>query len=222
MSFRRRRRKGRSWSGRRSVTAGGRIAEGMEADQAPGAGRPEADRPHAALEPGDLHRAVRPRPQAVRRDRRRRAPAATTPDASRSTWPRGAARTCEGEGFVMVELLFLPSVYAPCPTCHGSRYNAKTLEIKYRGKIIADVLGMTVDAAVGVLRRRAPSCIARSTCCAGRARLPATRPAGDRALRRRGPAHQARDRAAAHVSGATRSTFSTSRRPACTRPTWNG
>ena len=47
----------------------------------------------------------------------------------------------------MVELLFLPSVYAPCPVCHGARYNAKTLEIKYREKNIADVLGMTVDAA---------------------------------------------------------------------------
>jgi excinuclease ABC subunit A len=44
-------------------------------------------------------------------------------------------------------LLFLPSVYAPCPSCHGARYNAKTLEIKYRHKNIADVLGMTVDAA---------------------------------------------------------------------------
>ena len=58
--------------------------------------------------------------------------AATTPAASRSTSPRAAARHCEGEGFVMVELLFLPSVYAPCPTCHGARYNAKTLEITYR------------------------------------------------------------------------------------------
>jgi excinuclease ABC subunit A len=47
----------------------------------------------------------------------------------------------------MVELLFLPSVYAPCPTCHGARYNAKTLEIKYHEKNIAEVLGMTVDAA---------------------------------------------------------------------------
>src|SRR6185436_17205888 len=53
----------------------------------------------------------------------------------------------QGEGFVMVELLFLPSVYAPCPTCHGARYNAKTLEIKYQEKNIAEVLGMTVDAA---------------------------------------------------------------------------
>ncbi len=47
----------------------------------------------------------------------------------------------------MVELLFLPSVYAPCPLCHGTRYNAKTLEIRYREKTIADVLALTVDAA---------------------------------------------------------------------------
>ena len=47
----------------------------------------------------------------------------------------------------MVELLFLPSVYAPCPACHGSRYNAETLAIQYRGQNIADVLAMTVDAA---------------------------------------------------------------------------
>ncbi|MFN4281610.1 MAG: excinuclease ABC subunit UvrA [Alphaproteobacteria bacterium] len=58
---------------------------------------------------------------------------------------KGRCETCEGEGSVMVELLFLPSVYAPCPTCHGTRYNAKTLEIKYRDKNIADVLGMTVN-----------------------------------------------------------------------------
>ncbi|MBZ4394931.1 excinuclease ABC subunit UvrA [Myxococcus sp. AS-1-15] len=60
---------------------------------------------------------------------------------------KGRCETCEGEGFVSVELLFLPSLYAPCPTCHGARYNAKTLEIRYRGKNIAEVLGMTVDAA---------------------------------------------------------------------------
>ena len=60
---------------------------------------------------------------------------------------KGRCPKCKGEGFVCVELLFLPSVYAPCQTCHGTRYNAKTLEIQYRGKSIADVLGLTVDAA---------------------------------------------------------------------------
>src|SRR5207253_8474791 len=55
---------------------------------------------------------------------------------------KGRCEHCAGEGFVMVELLFLPSVYTPCPTCHGARYNAKTLEIRYRDKTIADVLAM--------------------------------------------------------------------------------
>ena len=47
---------------------------------------------------------------------------------------KGRCETCQGEGFVCVELLFLPSVYAPCPTCKGARYNAKTLEIKIRDR----------------------------------------------------------------------------------------
>jgi excinuclease ABC subunit A len=60
---------------------------------------------------------------------------------------KGRCETCAGEGFVCVELLFLPSVYSPCPACHGARFNAKTLEVLYRGKNIADVLSLTVDAA---------------------------------------------------------------------------
>jgi len=60
---------------------------------------------------------------------------------------KGRCETCEGEGFVFVELIFLPSVYAPCPTCHGARYNAKTLEIRYRDKNIAEVLRLTVEDA---------------------------------------------------------------------------
>ena len=63
---------------------------------------------------------------------------------------KGRCATCEGEGFVSVELLFMPSVYAPCPTCHGARYDAKTLEVTWQGKTIADVLGLTVDAACAV------------------------------------------------------------------------
>jgi excinuclease ABC subunit A len=60
---------------------------------------------------------------------------------------KGRCDTCEGEGFVSVELLFMPSVYAPCPTCHGARFNEATLKILWRGKSIADVLAMTVDEA---------------------------------------------------------------------------
>jgi excinuclease ABC subunit A len=59
----------------------------------------------------------------------------------------GRCRTCEGEGFVCVELLFMPSVYAPCPLCRGSRYEKSTLQVLYRGKSIADVLALSVDAA---------------------------------------------------------------------------
>jgi excinuclease ABC subunit A len=60
---------------------------------------------------------------------------------------KGRCETCEGEGFVSVELLFLPSVYAPCPTCHGARYNEQTLAVRWQGLSVADVLGLTVDAA---------------------------------------------------------------------------
>ena len=63
----------------------------------------------------------------------------------------GRCDTCKGEGFVSVELLFLPGTYAPCPTCHGARYNAETLEIDLRGKSIADVLSLSVDEAADFL-----------------------------------------------------------------------
>ena len=59
----------------------------------------------------------------------------------------GRCEHCQGEGWMMVELLFLPSVYAPCSVCHGTRYNAQTLEVEYQGKNIAEVLDMTVDTA---------------------------------------------------------------------------
>ncbi|MNF89676.1 UvrABC system protein A [compost metagenome] len=63
---------------------------------------------------------------------------------------KGRCATCEGEGFVSVELLFMPSVYAPCPTCHGARYNPETLSITWQGLNIAQVLQLTVDDAVEV------------------------------------------------------------------------
>ncbi|AKV02206.1 Excinuclease ABC subunit A [Labilithrix luteola] len=81
---------------------------------------------------------------------------ATTPGARKRRYSagrfsfnvaEGRCPTCEGEGFVSVELLFLPSVYAPCSTCHGTRYNPQTLEIRWNDLHIAEVLDLTVDAA---------------------------------------------------------------------------
>nr|WP_058834235.1 excinuclease ABC subunit UvrA [Luteimonas abyssi] len=69
---------------------------------------------------------------------------------------KGRCATCEGEGFVSVELLFMPSVYAPCPTCHGRRYDAKTLAVTLRGKSIADVLELTVADAAAFFADDAP------------------------------------------------------------------
>ena len=68
----------------------------------------------------------------------------------------GRCGTCEGEGFVHVELLFMPSVYAPCPTCHGQRYNAKTLEVQWNGRNIAQVLAMTVEEALAFFADEPP------------------------------------------------------------------
>lgn len=85
---------------------------------------------------------------------------AATPEARRRGYgagrfsfnvPEGRCDTCQGEGFVAVELVFLPGTYAPCPTCRGARYDARTLEVTYRGLTIADVLALPVDEAATVL-----------------------------------------------------------------------
>ncbi|MDB5890929.1 MAG: Excinuclease subunit [Polaromonas sp.] len=79
-------------------------------------------------------------------------------DAGRFSFnlPKGRCATCEGEGSVSVELLFMPSVYAPCPACHGARYNPETLEVAWRGHTIADVLAATVSQACGLFADDAP------------------------------------------------------------------
>jgi excinuclease ABC subunit A len=128
------------------VTTGGHISEGMEhvkrlvqVDQKPIGRTP---RSNLATYTGlfDHVRSIFAGTDAAR---------ARHYDAGRFSFnvSKGRCPTCKGEGFVMVELLFLPSVYSPCPTCHGTRYNPKTLEIKYRDKNIAEVLAMTVDTA---------------------------------------------------------------------------
>ncbi|WP_102158119.1 excinuclease ABC subunit UvrA [Zhihengliuella halotolerans] len=63
----------------------------------------------------------------------------------------GRCETCQGEGFVAVELVFLPGSYGPCPDCGGSRFEPETLEVAYRGRSIADVLSLSVDDAADFL-----------------------------------------------------------------------
>ena len=104
-----------SWSARRSSRSAGGSPAGMERVKRLVARRPEADRPHAALEPRDLHRAVRPRPQAVRRDEGGARRGATTPGGSRSTSPRGAARTARARG----------SSSSSCCSCRASTRRAR-------------------------------------------------------------------------------------------------
>ena len=82
---------------------------------------------------------------------------AATPDAKERGYKAGRfsfnvsggrCEHCEGDGMMKIEMHFLPDIYVPCEVCHGTRYNRETLQVKYKGKNIAEVLNMTVDEAV--------------------------------------------------------------------------
>ena len=82
---------------------------------------------------------------------------AATPDAKAKGYKKGRfsfnvkggrCEACSGDGILKIEMHFLPDVYVPCEVCHGKRYNRETLEVKYKGKSIFDVLDMTVEEAL--------------------------------------------------------------------------
>jgi excinuclease ABC subunit A len=64
----------------------------------------------------------------------------------------GRCENCEGDGIIKIEMHFLPDIYVPCEVCKGQRYNRETLQVKYKGKNISEVLDMTVDEAVEFFR----------------------------------------------------------------------
>ncbi len=134
----------------------------------------------------------------------------------------GRCEVCRGDGQIKIEMHFLPDVYVPCEQCHGKRYNRETLEVRFKGKTIADVLEMPIEEAleffehIPKIRRRVE---ALNDVGLG---IHASRPAGDDAVRRRGPARQACRGAAPRSRPGARSTSLTSRRPDCTSPTSSG
>lgn len=70
----------------------------------------------------------------------------------------GRCETCKGNGYKTIEMNFLPDVLVPCEECHGKRYNRETLEVRFRGKSIADILDMTINMAVEFSRISRRSC----------------------------------------------------------------
>ena len=103
----------------------------------------------------------------------------------------GRCEACKGDGTLKIEMHFLPDVYVPCEVCGGKRYNRETLEVRFKGKHIAEVLDMSVEEALHVLREPAQDPSAPADPARRRARLHQAGPAVHHALRRRGAAGEA-------------------------------
>ena len=107
----------------------------------------------------------------------------------------GRCEVCRGDGQIKIEMHFLPDVYVPCEQCHGKRYNRETLEVRFKGKTIADVLDMTVEEARRLLHPHPEDQAAPPGAPRRGPRLHPAGPARHHALRRRGAAGEAGERA---------------------------
>ncbi len=113
----------------------------------------------------------------------------------------GRCEACQGDGVIAIEMHFLPNVYVTCEQCKGRRYNRETLEIRYRGKSIADVLDLTVDQGLPLLENFPPIANKLRTLQDVGLGLHRARAVGDDAQRRRGAARQALEGAVATGHG---------------------
>jgi excinuclease ABC subunit A len=127
------------------------VTGGREQDRQGDRDRPVPDRPHPAQQPRHLHRRLRRDPKSVRQDARSENPRLRSRPILLQR-QRRPLRSLPGPGTKCIEMHFLPDVYVNCEVCHGTRYNAETLEIHYRGKNIAEVLAMTVEEAMNFLK----------------------------------------------------------------------
>ena len=107
----------------------------------------------------------------------------------------GRCEACQGDGVIAIEMHFLPNVYVTCEQCKGRRYNRETLEIKYRGKSIADVLDLTVRPGAAAARELPAACHQAAHAAERGSRLHHAGPVGHDAERRRGAAREAVARA---------------------------
>jgi excinuclease ABC subunit A len=132
----------------------------------------------------------------------------------------GRCETCQGDGVIAIEMHFLPNVYVTCEECKGRRYNRETLDVKYRGKSVAEVLDLTVDQALELVENFPPIALRLRTLReVGLGYIKLGQSATTlRAERRSG---QAVARTARRGTGKTL-TSSTSRRPGCTSRTCGG
>ncbi len=164
--------------------------------------RPEPDRPHSAFQPAtytgvwdNIRTLFAKTPEAQVRG--------YGPGRFTFNVKGGRCEACHGDGTLKIEMNFLPDVYVDCEVCHGKRYNRETLEVKYNGKTVADVLNMPIEEAASS-SRRTPAHLALPEDPGGRRpRLYPTRPARTHPVRRRIAARQACHRAAAPIHGKT-------------------
>jgi excinuclease ABC subunit A len=101
----------------------------------------------------------------------------------------GRCEACEGDGIIRIEMHFLPDIYVPCDICRGKRYNRETLEIRYKGKNIAEVLDMTVDQCLAMFQKHRCHPIQIADTGGRRTRLCPHRSVCHHTIRRRSPAN---------------------------------